>query len=79
MPVFAALLLTAALGAVVAFTVLYQPPYKPPPFEPSAEVGRPEPPKNFGYSEIDAMGNFKFGIAKFKPCCKGQCSAMGCM
>jgi len=59
--------LTITLAAAVVFIALKQPPpiphYEPPPFEQDAITGIPEVPVNFGYSELDAMGNFTFGIA----------------
>ena len=61
--VLAVLILTTALVVVVVATQLYKPPYNPPPFETDAVAGRPEPPDNYGYSEINAAGNFRFGLA----------------
>jgi acylphosphatase len=59
----AAAILTLSLAATTIYMFQYKQPYKPPPFEPEAIVGAPEPPKDFGYSEIDASGSFRFGIA----------------
>ena len=58
-----AIILTVALAVAVVFTVLYQPSYKPPPFESGAVSGKPEAPASFGYGEIDAAGSFAFGLA----------------
>jgi len=60
--VITAVILITALAAAT-FAASYQPPYKPSPFEPDAVAGKPEPPENFGYSEIDAAGRFTFGLA----------------
>jgi hypothetical protein len=62
-PVCAVILLTAALGVAAIFLFLYERPYSPPPYEPEAITGVPEPPENFRYSKIDVMGSFIFGIA----------------
>ena len=53
----------ALAAAAAAYAMLYQPSYRPPPFEPGAAAGTPAPPEGFGYGEIDAMGSFKFGLA----------------
>ena len=54
---------TILLAAAFVFLYAYEPPYKPPPFEPEANIGAPIPPDNMGYTELDAMGRFTFGIA----------------
>jgi acylphosphatase len=59
--------IAAALSGAAAIAPLFQSSnnqqYKPPPFELSAVAGMPAPPEGFGYSEIDAMGSFTFGLA----------------
>jgi len=61
--VFIVIFLVAACTAAVVFAMLYQQPYKPPPFEPQAATGNPDPPESLGYSIIDAMRTFSFGLA----------------
>ena len=61
--VFLVSAVTVMLAAAVIFAIRHTPPYKPPPFEKTAIRGVPNPNGDMGYSEIDAMGKFKFSLA----------------
>lgn len=60
--IFAVVIITVILAAAVLFVALYQPSYKPPPFETNAVEGKPKPPESFGYSILKAAGSFSFGL-----------------
>jgi len=53
---------TLALAVAIFFVVNYRPQHTPPPFEPGAVTGTPEPPERIGHVGFDA-GNFTFMIA----------------
>ena len=53
---------TLVLAVAIFFVVSYQPQYTPPPFEPDAVTGIPEPPERIRHVGFDA-GNFTFMIA----------------
>ena len=54
--------ITAALVAAIVIVAGYQPSYRPPPFEPSAVTGVPQPPESVMHTGFDA-GGFTFMIA----------------
>ena len=60
---FAVIVVTVILVVAAIYAIQYNPPYTPPPFEPAAVSGMPNPPENMRYSEIDAMGKFTLWIA----------------
>jgi len=61
--IFISIISTLAFTAAALFALLYNAPYNPPPFEPKALQGTPQPPDDSGYSIIDAAGNFTVGAA----------------
>lgn len=56
-------LLTASAAFAAIKYVTRTIPYIPPPFEPNAVEGIPEPPTNMGYSPVDAEGGYAFALA----------------
>ena len=62
--ILSAFILLAVISVAAAiFAALYETPYKPPPFEPAAVRGVPNPPDNMKYSDINAAGRFTFWLA----------------
>lgn len=63
LPIVAGLCVLAVIGMAVALVFGGKTEsYSPPPFDPAAQVGTPQPPQDVGYGEIDAKA-FSFSVA----------------
>lgn len=65
LPALAALCAVAVIGMIFALTAApggSEGAFTPPPFEPAAEVGTPQVPREAGYGELDAKA-FRFSAA----------------